>query len=50
MKTELLLINFHNNDFYFPMRKTAKFLLEESNEEKNIARIVEGVRDDYFDE
>ena len=35
MRTELLLINFHDNDFYFPMCKTAKFLLEESNSEKS---------------
>lgn len=35
MRTELLLINFHNNDFYTPMCKTAKFLLEESNTEKS---------------
>lgn len=35
MKIELLLINFHNNDFYLPMCKTAEFLLEECDDEKS---------------
>lgn len=33
MKTEFLLINFHDNDFYLPMCKTAEFLLNECDDE-----------------
>lgn len=33
MKQELLLINFHDNDFYVSMCKTAEFLLREFKEE-----------------
>ena len=35
MKTEFLLINFHDNDFYLPMCKTAEFLLNECDDEKS---------------
>lgn len=35
MKVELLLINFHDNDFYIPMCKVAEFLLKECNDEKS---------------